>query len=51
MGTLLKAVGIVLETYFGFEFPNRSPVGDSLKDNTHIYHSNREKKKRVGTVS
>jgi len=30
MGTLLEAIGIVLETYFEFEFPNGSPVGDSL---------------------
>ena len=30
MGTLLEAIGIVLEIYFGFGFPNRSPIGDSL---------------------
>jgi len=30
MGTLLEAIGIVLETYFGFGFPNRSCIGDSL---------------------
>ena len=31
MGTLLEAIGIVLETYFGFGFPNRSPIEDSLR--------------------
>jgi hypothetical protein len=30
MGILLEAIGIVLEIHFGFEFRNRSPVGDSL---------------------
>jgi hypothetical protein len=30
MGTLLEAIGIVLETHFGFGFPNRSPVRDNL---------------------
>jgi len=30
MGTLLEAIGIVLETHFGFGFPNGSPIGDSL---------------------
>jgi len=30
MGTLLEAIGIVLETYFGFGFPNGSPIGDNL---------------------
>ena len=29
--TLLEAIGIVLETYFGFGFPNGSSIGDSLK--------------------
>jgi len=28
--TLLEAIGIVLETYFGFRFPNKSSIGDSL---------------------
>ena len=32
MGTLLKAIGIVLETHFGFGFPNGSPIGDSLRE-------------------
>ena len=36
MGTLLEAIGIVLETYFEFGFPNRSPVGDSLSRASHI---------------
>jgi len=31
MGTLLEAIGIVLETYFGFGLPNRSTIGDSLR--------------------
>ena len=31
MDTLLEAIGIVLETHFGFGFPNGSPIGDSLK--------------------
>jgi len=30
MDTLLEAIGIVLETHFGFGFPNGSPIGDSL---------------------
>ena len=30
MGPLLEAIGIVLETHFGFGLPNGSPVGDSL---------------------
>ena len=30
MGTLLEAIGIVLETHFRFGFPNESPIGDSL---------------------
>ena len=30
MGTLLEAIGIVLETYFGFGFPNAYAIGDSL---------------------
>jgi len=30
MGTLLEAIGIVLETHFRFGLPNASPVGDSL---------------------
>jgi len=30
MGTLLEAIGIVLETYFRFGFPNEFPIGDSL---------------------
>jgi hypothetical protein len=30
MGTLLEAIGIVLETHFRFEFPNESPVGDDM---------------------
>ena len=30
MGTLLEAIDIVLETHFGFGFPNGSPIGDSL---------------------
>jgi len=29
MGILLEAIGIVLETYFVFGFPNGSPVGDN----------------------
>jgi len=32
MGTLLEAIGIMLETHFGFGLPNRSPIGDSLKN-------------------
>ena len=32
MGTLLEAIGIVLETHFGFGFPNGSPIGDSLRE-------------------
>ena len=28
--SVLEAIGIVLETHFGFGFPNSSPVGDSL---------------------
>ena len=35
MGTLLEAIGIVLETHFGFGFPNRSPIGDSLSKVVH----------------
>jgi len=31
MGTLLEAIGIVLETHFRFGFPNASAVGDSLR--------------------
>jgi len=31
MGTLLEAIGIVLETYFVFGFPNACPIGDSLR--------------------
>lgn len=31
MGTLLKAIGIVLETYFEFGFPNAYAIGDSLR--------------------
>jgi len=34
MSTLLEAIGFVLETHFGFEFPNRSPIGDSLRTAT-----------------
>jgi hypothetical protein len=30
MDTLLEAISIMFETHFGFEFPNRSPIGDSL---------------------
>jgi hypothetical protein len=30
MGPLLEAIDIVLETYFKFEFPNKSPVGDRV---------------------
>ena len=30
IGTLLKPIGIVLETHFGFGFRNRSSVGVSL---------------------
>jgi len=37
MGTLLEAIGIVLETYFGFGFPNRSPIGDSLSPSYKIF--------------
>jgi len=33
LGTLLEAIGIVLETHFGFGFPNGSPLGDSLIGN------------------
>jgi len=32
MGTLLDAIGIVLETHFRFEFANGSPIGDSLME-------------------
>ena len=31
MGTLLEAIGIVLEAHFRFGFPNKSAVGDSLR--------------------
>jgi hypothetical protein len=31
MGTLLEAIGIALETHFGFGFPNGYAGGDSLK--------------------
>ena len=31
MGTLLEAIGIVLETYFGFRFPNACPIGHCRK--------------------
>ena len=31
MGTLLEAIGIVLETYFGFGFPSAYAIGDSLR--------------------
>ena len=31
MGTLLEAIGIVLEIYFGFGFSNGCAIGDSLK--------------------
>ena len=31
-GTLLEAIGIVLETHFGFGFHDGSPVGDSLRN-------------------
>ena len=31
MDTLLEAIGIVLEIYFGFRFPNGSSIGDSLR--------------------
>ena len=41
MGTLLEAIGIVLETYFGFGFPNRSSIGDSLSG-SKIYLVNYE---------
>ena len=34
MGTLLEAIGIVLETYFGFGLPNAYPIGDSLSGAT-----------------
>ena len=37
MGTLLEAIGIVLETHFRFGFPNESPIGDSQE--THPLHS------------
>ena len=30
MDTLLEAISIVLETYFGFGFPNTYAIGDSL---------------------
>jgi len=30
MATLLETIGIVLETHFRFEFPNESPVANSL---------------------
>ena len=30
MDTLLEAIGIVLETYFRFGFPNAYAIGDSL---------------------
>jgi len=31
MGTLLEAIGIVLETYFEFGLPSTYAIGDSLK--------------------
>jgi len=37
MNTLLEAIGIVLETYFGFEFPNACPIGDSLSRAIYVY--------------
>ena len=39
MATLLEAIGIVLETHFGFGFPNTSPIGDSLKQGRIILAS------------
>jgi len=32
MYTLLEAIGIVLETYFGFGFLNAYAIGDTLKE-------------------
>jgi len=31
MGILLEAIGIVLETYFGFGFPSAYAIGDILR--------------------
>jgi len=31
MSTLLEAIGIMLETYFRFGFPNESSGGDNLR--------------------
>ena len=39
MGNLLEAIGIVLETHFGFGFPNGSPIGDSLMEGCFEYTS------------
>jgi len=36
MGTLLEAIGIVLETYFGFGFPNAYAIGDSLSSENFL---------------
>jgi hypothetical protein len=38
MGTLLEAIGIILETYFRFAFPNESLVGDSLSCDYLWFH-------------
>jgi len=38
MGTLLEAIGIVLKTYFRFEFPNEYHVGDSLRKMDRMGH-------------
>ena len=37
MDTLLEAIGIVLETYFGFGFPNACPIGDSLRTEIKVF--------------
>ena len=38
MGTLLEAISIVLETYFGFGFPNAYAIGDSLNVTSRLTH-------------
>jgi len=42
MGTLLEAIGIVLETHFEFGFPNGSPIGDSLTIIGYVQMEKRE---------
>jgi hypothetical protein len=36
MGTPLEAIGIVLETYFEFGFPNAYAIGDSLNSRINV---------------